>query len=172
MQQQTDQNCWFSFRLSFRAFNDLLNKCIFKPLIKLINKIEFYTRLNQLFHKVGLDVRRSPTANFRSLLKYLRDNNVDSCFDVGANIGQYAGQIRSSGFTGTIYSIEPQSKAFEVLTKKAAGSSRWKTFNFGLGNSDGKSIINVSKNSVSSSILEINKLSIDIAPETQYVSKE
>ena len=35
-----------------------------------------------------------------------------------------------------------------------------------------KLIINISKNSVSSSILDINKLSVDIVPETEYISKE
>lgn len=138
----------------------------------MITKLELYTRINQLFHKAGYDIRRFPTSNFRLLLRYLADNNVNDCFDIGANIGQYAQHFRSAGFKGNIYSIEPQAKAFEVLTKRAAGNSRWKTFNIGLGNTNGKSVINISKNSVSSSILDISEYVVEIAPETKYISKE
>lgn len=135
-------------------------------------KLELYTRINQLFHKAGYDFRRFPTSNFRLLSKYLADNNVNDCFDVGANIGQYAKYFRSTGFKGNIYSFEPQSEAFKILTKKASGDSKWKTFNFGLGSSNEKSVINISKNSVSSSILDINACLLETAPETEYVSKE
>ena len=135
-------------------------------------KLELYTRINQLFHKAGYDFRRFPANNFRLLLKYLADNDVNDCFDVGANIGQYAKHLRLAGFKGNIYSIEPQSKAFKVLTKKAAGDSQWKTFNIGLGSTNGKATINISKNSVSSSILEIDEYLLETAPETEYIAKE
>ena len=138
----------------------------------MITKIELYNWINQLFHKAGYDLRRFPTSNFRLLLKYLKDNNITNCFDVGANIGQYGKYFRSSGFKGNIYSFEPQTKAFEILQKNASGDSQWKTFNTGLGNFNGKSVINISKNSFSSSILNINELSIKIASETEYISKE
>jgi FkbM family methyltransferase len=138
----------------------------------LLSKIELYTKLNNLFHKGGLDFRRFPTSAFRSLLKYLKDHNIHDCFDVGANTGQYAKMLQDTGFKGTIYSFEPQSQAFSKLHKKAVGHSAWKTFNIGLGDTDGTAIINVSKNSVSSSILDMNKLSVDIVPETEYISKE
>lgn len=138
----------------------------------MITNLELYNRINQLFHKAGYDFRRFPTTNFRFLLKYLADNNVNDCFDVGANIGQYGKYFRSSGFKGNIYSFEPQTKAFEILSKKAAGDSQWNTFNIGLGNTNGKSVINISKNSVSSSILDINEYLTETAPETKYISKE
>jgi len=138
----------------------------------LISKIELYSKINDLFHKGGLDFRRFPTPNFRSLLKYLKDNKVNHCFDVGANTGQYAKMLWSAGFKGTIYSFEPQSQAFKKLHEKAVRHSEWKTFNIGLGDTDGTAMINISKNSVSSSILDMNKLSIDIIPETEYISKE
>lgn len=138
----------------------------------MLSKIELYSKVNNLFHKAGYDFRRFPTPNFRALLRYLRDNNVNDCFDVGANTGQYAKMLLSAGFKGTIYSFEPQSKPFNTLHKKAIRHSRWKSFNIGLGDTDEKAIINISKNSVSSSILDINKLSVDIIAETEYISQE
>ena len=135
-------------------------------------ELQLYSKINQLFHKAGFDLRRFPTNNFRLLLKYLLNNNINDCFDIGANIGQYAKHLRSAGFKGNIYSIEPQFNAFKILQEKAADDSQWKTFNIGLGDTNEKSIINISKNSVSSSILDINEYLIKTAPETEYISKE
>lgn len=141
-------------------------------MMKLIRKIELYSKINQLIHKTGFDIRRFPAMDQRMLIKYLNDNNINDCFDVGANTGQYAKLLRASGFTGKIFSFEPQSKAFEQLSKSAAGNSQWLVYNIGLGDIDGKSIINISKNSVSSSILDINSFLVKTAPDTQYISKE
>lgn len=134
--------------------------------------IELYNKINRLLHKAGFDIRRFPVSDQRMLLKYLKDNNVNVCFDVGANTGQYAKLLRSTGFKGKIFSFEPQTKAFEQLSKGAIGDSQWQVFNIGLGNTNGKSIINISKNSVSSSILDINKFLIETVPQTEYISKE
>ncbi|MEO8861989.1 MAG: FkbM family methyltransferase [Ginsengibacter sp.] len=138
----------------------------------MIRKIKLYNRLNSLIHKTGLDLRRFPTSDQRILLKYLKDNNVNTCFDVGANTGQYAKLLRSAGFKGEIFSFEPQLKAFNKLSKSASADSHWLPFNFALGDTDTKSTINISKNSVSSSILGINTLLIEAAPETEYINKQ
>ena len=133
---------------------------------------ELYNIVNNLVRKAGFDIRRFPTRDQRMLIKYLEDNKVQDCFDVGANTGQYAQLLRSMGFKGKIFSFEPQAKAFERLSKKASGNSKWAVHNIGLGDLDCKSVINVSKNSVSSSFLDINPLLTDVAPETNYVSRE
>lgn len=137
-----------------------------------MQKVDLYSKINRFINKTGFDVRRFPSGNYRLLLKYLKDNSTTHCFDVGANTGQYAKFIRSAGFNGTIYSFEPQLQAFNRLYKKAIRSTQWRAFNIGLGDTDGEAIINISRNSVSSSILDIDELSIDIVPETQYISKE
>jgi FkbM family methyltransferase len=137
-----------------------------------MKKIEFYSKINQLIHKIGFDIRRFPTRDQRMLIKYLKHHAVNDCFDVGANTGQYATVLRSIGFKGKIFSFEPQKKAFDQLNKTAAGAVQWQVYNIALGNTDGKSVINISKNSVSSSILDINQLLVDTAPDTNYISKE
>jgi FkbM family methyltransferase len=137
-----------------------------------MNRIELYSKINQFVHKMGFDIRRFPTRDQRMLMQYLNGHEVNDCFDIGANTGQFAKLLRSIGFQGKIYSFEPQAKAFEQLSKSASGDSKWEVHNRGLGNSDGKSIINISKNSVSSSILDIDKFLVETIPETQYISKE
>lgn len=138
----------------------------------MISKITLYNKINWLLHRTGFDIRRFPTRDQRMLLKYLKDNNVNDCFDIGANTGQFAKLMRSIGFMGRIFSFEPQKKAFKQLSKSANERSKWKAYNFGLGNIAGKSIINISKNSVSSSILDISNLLVETIPETKYILKE
>ncbi len=137
-----------------------------------MRRIELYNSINRFINNVGFDIRRFPGRDQRVLIKYLKDNTIDHCFDVGANTGQFAKRLRAVGFTGKILSFEPQKKAFEQLSKTAAGQAQWEVYNIGLGDTDGKSVINISKNSVSSSILDINQILIAAAPETSYISRE
>ena len=134
-----------------------------------MNRIELYSKI---IHKIGFDLRRFPTRDQRMLIKYLDTQGVKDCFDIGANTGQFARLLRSIDFQGKIYSFEPQSKAFEQLSKSASGDSKWEVYNIGLGNCDGKSIINISKNSVSSSVLDIDRFLVETIPETEYISRE
>jgi FkbM family methyltransferase len=138
----------------------------------LIRKIELYSKINGLLHKAGFDIRRFPSKGQLMLVKYLANNDVKDCFDVGANIGQYAKGLREIGFKGKIYSFEPQSKPFRQLSKAADRNTRWQVFNIGLGDWDGKSLINISRNSVSSSLLNQSKFLAESAPQTEYISKE
>lgn len=137
-----------------------------------MTKTEFYSRLNHLLHRVGFDIRRFPTPNQRLLLKYLRDHNIAHCFDIGANIGQFAISLRSSGFTGKIYSFEPQKDAFNKLNRLASGDPFWKVFDIALGDTNETASINISKNSASSSLLERETLLEEAAPESDFVSQE
>lgn len=140
--------------------------------MKLITKIALYNKINQLTHRAGFDIRRFPTQDQRILLKYLQENDVLDCFDIGANIGQFAQLLRAARFTGRIYSFEPQTKAFELLKKNAAGNSLWNVYNMGLADTEGMATIHISKNSVSSSMLPLSDFLEATAPETKYVSSE
>jgi FkbM family methyltransferase len=138
----------------------------------LANKVQLFNGINRVLHRVGLDFRRFPTRDQRVLLQYLKDNQVTDCFDVGANAGQYAKILRSSGFQGNIFSFEPQAAAFNQLKKSARSDACWHPHHMALGNTNGTSVINISKNSVSSSILELNELLLQAVPETAYISRE
>jgi FkbM family methyltransferase len=59
------------------------------------------------------------------LERFLTVFEIDCVFDVGANIGQYATQLREIGFKGLIVSFEPNPAAVQVLRDAAAGDDRW-----------------------------------------------
>ncbi len=138
----------------------------------MIKSVDLYNIINKFVRKSGFDIRRYPTQDQRVLLKYLHENNISNCFDVGANTGQFAHLLKSAGFTGKIYSFEPQTKAFEILKKNASGNSLWSVYNIGLSDADGTATIHISKNSVSSSMLPMSDFLAATAPETKYISSE
>tara|TARA_B100000795_G_C22777996_1_gene430928 strand:+ start:998 stop:1729 length:732 start_codon:yes stop_codon:yes gene_type:complete len=103
----------------------------------------------------------------------LKDNNIDYLFDIGANEGQFINELRYYGFRGKILSFEPLSEAHKKLIINSQRDVNWKVYKrIAVGNKNSKNIINVSQNSVSSSILEINKRHTESAPNSKIIGKE
>ena len=103
----------------------------------------------------------------------MKSVDVDIVIDVGANIGQFAVDLRRMGFAGKIFSFEPDLENFlflEMLTRK---DSNWKAFNIALGSMEGSAILNVSKNNgLSSSFLKMDQRHTKSFPESNYVSEK
>lgn len=125
--------------------------------------------------KFGVDIHRfnpstSPTAQ---LLFSLRKFEIDLIFDVGANQGQFASEMRSGGYNGKIISFEPLSTAHGALLHASGGDSNWDVFSrCALGDHNGEIDINIAGNSVSSSILPMLETHLGAAPESAYQKKE
>jgi FkbM family methyltransferase len=137
-----------------------------------MKKEDAYQLINYFANKIGLGVRRFPAREQRRLIKYLTEKNINYCFDVGANVGQFGRNLRSIGYKGQILSFEPQKNAFRKLEKYIKHDPFWDAINIGLGNTDGAAKINVSKNSVSSSMLNILDTHINASPESQFINVE
>ncbi|MGM0562557.1 MAG: FkbM family methyltransferase [Pseudomonadota bacterium] len=111
-------------------------------------------------------------AAYQRLLAF-REYNVDLIFDVGANTGQYASEMRSSGYKGRIVSFEPLKAAFDQLAKNAGKDPAWEVHpRCAVGDSIGEVDINVSENSVSSSILPMLDQHRSSASNSVYVGVE
>ncbi len=104
--------------------------------------------------------------------KILERFNIDHIIDIGANEGQYAQSMRKLGFNGIISSFEPLSDVFKILSENSVGDNKWKVFNLALGNRNEQLEINVSKNRVSSSLLEMLPEHLKQEPDSVFVSKE
>ena len=132
-------------------------------------------QLRRLFWKLGFDVCKlhastNPLTRRRVLLDAGR---VDTVLDVGANRGQFGGELRTAvGYQGRIVSFEPLAGAFTQLREKAARFPGWETHNYALGDAPGQAEINVADNSHSSSILDILPAHLKSAPDSRYIGRE
>jgi len=124
----------------------------------------------------GLELRRfepvsSHTAQMRAMLAH---HAVNLVFDVGANCGQYAHELRRHvGYHGRIVSFEPMRKAHEQLRRAAAKDELWEVAErVAVGAQTGNITMNISQNSVSSSILPLLDAHARAAPESRYTTSE
>lgn len=121
---------------------------------------------------IGIEIVKYPTDELDRRIKLINNYNIDVILDIGANIGQYGGEMRNLGFKGEIRSFEPMKKAFSILEKNASKDKNWKVFNYSIGERDGETTINVAKNSVSSSLLKNLPQLTESAPEAAFIEKE
>lgn len=121
------------------------------------------------FDLVRFDPTRHPLARRMALL---RAHGVDVVFDVGANVGQYATELRGLGYGGRVVSFEPLPSAFASLSQRAARDPLWDVFQIGLGDTNAHVQLNVSANSQSSSLLPMTTTHLDAAPESRVTGTE
>lgn len=137
----------------------------------------FKNIIKKIFHKLGIKIQKinPATSSQAQLMASLRKFNIDLVFDVGANFGQFAIEIREGGFKGKIISFEPLTSAYDKLKKvnMLSGDAEWEIFpRCALGNLEGEITINIAGNSASSSILNMLDSHINIAPHTKNIGKE
>lgn len=131
--------------------------------------------IRSLMRKLGYDIieftiPRHPIPRQKALMK---EYQIDTVIDVGANVGLYGKKlIKDLDYKGEIYSFEPMSKEYQKLKEQSQEDKQWMVFNEALGDQKQKMEINVSQNSVSSSILGILDKHTESAPESKYSHKE
>ncbi len=136
-------------------------------------------RLKKLLRKAlngaGIEIHRfSPdSSRLGRLATCLREHRIDFVVDVGANEGQFAQDLRTGGFGGRILSLEPMTVAHRLLTEASRGDSAWMVHpRCALGASEGEIELNISNNSVSSSVLPMLPAHSQAAPQSVYLGKE
>jgi FkbM family methyltransferase len=131
--------------------------------------------LKKIFRSIGFEVNRYNALDSDSALlqQFLVCQQIDLVLDVGANTGQYASMLRNLGYKNKIISFEPQEEAYSYLSTNSAKDKLWDIApRSAIGAEDDEIVINLSKNSFSSSVLPILDSLIEYAPETEYFGKE
>lgn len=132
-------------------------------------------KIKGLFRSMGLELRRynarsSPSMQISGAIKHCGTNIL---FDVGANKGQFACELREAGYADKIVSFEPLTSAYEELKNKAQKDAKWFIHDrVALGASSGEVKINIAGNSASSSVLPMLTTHSNIAPKSSYIGQE
>lgn len=80
--------------------------------------------------------------------------DIDCVIDVGANIGQFREFLRLQvGYRGRVVSLEPVGELFERLRAATTADRLWSVHALALGDTDGRSAINVTRERTLSSLL-------------------
>lgn len=131
--------------------------------------------LKRALFALGIDLKRlSILDNPHRRLQILLDQmHIATVFDVGANAGQFALTLRELGYNGKIYSIEPLSSAYDSLLINSKNDNFWVIYpRCALSDVSGIGQIQISQNSVSSSLSQILSNHLSLAPESQVVANE
>jgi len=139
------------------------------------SKVTILHQLRLAARNVGLDINRyNPlTSQSARIVSLLQHHAIDLVLDVGANDGGYGKDLRQAGFKGSILSFEPLVEPHERLNSTAIKYQNWHVApRMALGAENGEIEINVSENSTSSSILQMEKMHSDAAPTSKYMSKQ
>lgn len=104
--------------------------------------IEYFEKYRELLH----------------LKQHLLDLKINYVLDVGANVGQFAQDLRLIGYDGPILSFEPVSSSYEQLRASFEGDPGWRGYNIGLGNEDKRVRINITAESNMASVRTSSKV--------------
>jgi FkbM family methyltransferase len=125
--------------------------------------------------RAGLELLRFNPTNSLDAARPLvvRGQAVDLVLDVGANQGQWAGELRTEGYDGPLVSFEPFGGAFERLRAAAEGDHAWEARRLALGDTNGEVSLYVAANrGASSSLLRMTDAHTDAAPNAGVVNEE
>ena len=121
--------------------------------------------IRKIFNKVGLDLHKYRKEAER--LVWLSSLNIKTVFDIGANIGQFATEIRERLPLTQIYSFEPIKECYEQLIVNFANDKDFQGFNCALGEADGSLTMNKSSYTPSSSLLTMADSHKQLFPHTK-----
>lgn len=128
--------------------------------------------LKNSLKKIGVQIKRYPDLYLKRRMLLMSKLGIDTVFDIGANTGQYALELRELGYMNRIISFEPLRNAFEELYNNSLRFKNWQVCNYALGDENCTSSINIANNSYSSSILEMLPSHVESAPDSKYIDKE
>lgn len=118
-------------------------------------------------------IQSNEVSPFSSIIRNLKEQDVSTIIDVGANVGQFGLDIRRHGFKGQIFSFEPVKEPFDRLTRNIKKHQPWNAIQLALGASDYDTKINISGNAgLSSSILQMESLHVENFPDSATISNQ
>lgn len=129
----------------------------------------------KIFQHFGILIRKYNPATSEDLrrIKLFEHYKIDLVFDIGANKGQYAMGIIDAGYKNRIVSFEPLSAVHRIIENESKKYANWQVApRCAIGAVKEEIKINISANSVSSTLLNMLDSHIEGAPESRIIGKE
>lgn len=136
---------------------------------------EIRSFIKKTTRKYGFEIiRYAPqSSNLARLKLFLNYYGFNVVFDVGANTGQYASNLREIGYQGRIISFEPGSYAYSLLKSNAEKDVNWEIApRLAIGNQDQEIEINISENTQCTSLLDLTDDLLESFPSSSYTTTE
>jgi FkbM family methyltransferase len=96
------------------------------------------------------------------LSRLMRDVDANVVVDVGANVGQFAAEVRQLGYQGPIVSFEPDPDVFVELSSAMQHDASWVGHNVALGSTDGEMVLYRAAEAAFTSLRERSQTSLDL----------
>ena len=127
----------------------------------------------KIFNFFGFEVHKLKSDELMKIITGNEKLKFNIIFDIGANTGQFSLDVRRKGYKGKIVSFEPLTIARKKLLYNSSKDPNWFVHEqTAIGDFKGTININISKNSVSSSILPMHNLHSDAEIDSVYVNQE
>jgi FkbM family methyltransferase len=120
------------------------------------------TFIRRALANFGIEANRIPKNRYG----WLRDLNINTVLDIGANTGQFATLIHKILPDCDIYSFEPLGDCFEELERHMHHLERFRAFRYALGERDDELEMHRSEFSPSSSLLAMSRVHAQLFPYT------
>lgn len=121
--------------------------------------------LRKVIQSAGIDIHRyHPEAD---RLAWLSNLGIQTVFDIGANVGQFAAEIRDALPQAQIYSFEPLKECFEKLNTAFKADTHFQSFNCALGEAESVMTMNKSAYTPSSSLRPMADSHKELFPHTK-----
>lgn len=124
--------------------------------------------IKKILSSFGVEIHRIQVGG----LSFFRSYNIETVFDIGANMGQFAEEIRHELPDAQIYSFEPVKETYDTLVENFSNDKKFRAFNVGLGSKKESKEIKISAYSLSSSFLPQSKTLETVFPHTKEVGME
>lgn len=138
-------------------------------------KIERFRRYLGKKSGIYLKLKRFTPSTSEALRTATILNNLDIKFtlDIGANTGQFAESLYDFNYKGTVISFEPVSSCYNTLLKRSKKYPKMIVpERCAIGNFDQSIDINITDDTVFSSILKIKDFHAQLKPKSKIIKKE
>lgn len=126
--------------------------------------------IRKFIQNFGLDIHRYRPARDESRL--WKNLKIKTVLDIGANVGQFATNIREQLPEAQIYSFEPLKECYDSLVETFKTDSNFIAFNYALGEKEEEIEMYKSKYTPSSSLLQMSETHKNLFPHTKEHTPE